>query len=91
MNRYQFTPRAHVSHVDLDRARKAASLPEFISHVREAFPIMDGGTNGKAWRGTNQPRTIAFSAADDAMALIVAQRYGQEDAYVWNITEARYV
>ncbi len=81
--RYQFTPRANTTQVDIERAKKAC-LKHGAKRVKVDFPQMDWG------RGTNQPLTVRFSVEDDASAALIAEEYGTEEAFVWNMTEKHY-
>lgn len=89
--RYQFNPRAHIASINIKLARNACETWGGAKYVREAYPIMGGGKNGPAWRGTNQPRTIAFTCDSDADAKAIGELYGHGNAFVWNISEAHYV
>lgn len=88
MPRYQFNPRANVDSVDLTLARQAAAKGGG-KNIREAFPMMGSKTTPE-WRGTNQPRTITFTAVNDDDARRVGEIYGSDTAFIWNITELHY-
>lgn len=67
MPRFQFEPFVG-NPLDIGRA-KAICQNLGARHIRIAYPLTDKG------RGTNRPRTIAFTASDD-MARQVAVSYG---------------
>lgn len=93
--RFQFEPRGGFDHV----VRKSAigfCRDLGATHIRESFPVMyhldmHNRPTGGTWRGTNQPRTISFSAPNNEIARIIAEAYGTDAAMVWNITERHYV
>lgn len=75
MPRYQFYPRAHHVAINVERAKEAATM-RGAKRVQECYPIMPWGV------GSNQPRTVAFTCADDPHAIRVANAYGQDLAFV---------
>lgn len=95
MPRYQFDARAH-TYTPLRLADCKTLLVELgATRPAEAYPMMlREGTrapNHRYWRGTNQPRTVAFTAPDDETAKAVYKRFDPEAWFVWNITEGHYV
>ena len=91
--RYQFEPRANMPNINLDKAREAAAQ-NGATHIQERFPILyETGADGypvSPWVGTNQPRTIRFSADSDEVAKAICLAYDIEQAFVWNLTERHY-
>jgi len=92
MARYQFLARAHVANLDIAVLAKAARN-HGATYVMETYPLMPNdprpGKRRTYWRGTNQPRTVAFNARDVQTALAIAHE--TPDAFVWDITNGRYI
>jgi hypothetical protein len=97
MPRYQFTARAHTYGALTLSAVRDIIKTHGGSNPREAFPIMlaskqhgRGGPGAAIWRGTNQPRTIAFTAPDDETAARICEAFDSESWFVWNIDARQY-
>lgn len=92
MARYQFEPRAHTYTSIVPSAAKRIVTLTGGSNPRSAFQRMGkgykrtlAGYKPRYWIGTNQPRTVTFSAKSDSIANAIFADFAPDDYFVRNI------
>lgn len=94
MPRYQFEPRAHIHASIVPVAAKRIVTLTGGSNPRYCYQRMGSGYKDAKpvyWIGTNQPKTVSFTAKSDSIARAIFEDFAPEDWFVRNLDTGFYV